>query len=168
MVRYYSGELTVILIRPKASIFGFKVPDSEFSNLSVLLIEDEPMLNDLLEAYLQQIGVLKIVKSHNGKEALVQLSIGNIKPDLILCDLKMPVMDGFQFLEVLRGEHWLEFKGTPVLVLTGSKDVASLNKAIELGIHGYLVKPVMINDLISRMKYALSSPVISLDSIAGK
>jgi len=80
------------------------MPETSFSNLSILLIDDEPSLNDLLEAYLQQMGVSKIVKAFNGQEALVQLRLENVKLDLVLCDLKMPVMDGFEFIKVLRGE----------------------------------------------------------------
>jgi DNA-binding response OmpR family regulator len=45
------------------------MPETSFSNLSILLIDDEPSLNDLLEAYLQQMGVSKIVKAFNGQEA---------------------------------------------------------------------------------------------------
>ena len=86
----------------------------------------------------------------------MQLRLGNVKPDLVLCDLKMPVMDGFEFIKVLRGEQGLKFKDVPVLVLSGSKDSESLKRAIKLGIQGYLVKPVMIKDLISRMTHALS------------
>jgi CheY-like chemotaxis protein len=101
--------------------------------------------------------VFQLVKAFNGQEALVQIRLENVKPDLVLCDLKMPVMDGFEFIKVLRGEQGLEFKDVPVLVLSGNKDPESLKRAIELGIQGYLVKPVMIKDLISRMTHALSS-----------
>ena len=120
---------------------------------------------DLIEEFLKQLGLKKISKVVNGQEALVKLRLGDVKPDLIICDLKMPVMDGFEFIEIIRGHRGLEFKDIPILVMTGSAKQESLSKVIKLGIHGYLVKPVTQEELRKQISHALTSPMISASRI---
>jgi len=133
----------------------------DFSSLTVLVIEDEPSLNELLDLFLQNIGFEKTTKSFNGLDALEQLRVGGVKPDIILCDLKMPEMDGMEFLSIIRSDPGLALKETPVLVLTGNKEDKSINEAIAIGIHGYLVKPVMLEDLHKNISQALTSPMMN-------
>lgn len=140
--------------------------DVDFTTCSVLLIEDETFMSELIGEFLNDLKFSNIVTASNGQEALVKLRLGEILPNIILCDLEMPVMNGFEFLENLRGDQGLEFKETPVLVLTGHKDEESIKRAIKLGIHGYLVKPVTKEDLVKRITFALTSPMIDPSSVS--
>ena len=132
----------------------------DFKNISVLLIEDDALMSEFINLILHDLNIGKVVTAQNGQEALVKLRLREIEPDVILCDLEMPVMDGFEFLATIRGEQGLDTSDTPVLVLTGHKDEESTRKAIKLGIHGYLAKPVKQEDILKRITHALTSPMI--------
>ena len=80
--------------------------------------------------------------------------------DLIICDLEMPNMDGFEFVRKLRGKAPSNNADTPVLIVTGHSEEESVHSAIEAGIHGYLVKPVSKQALEKRIIAALSSSAI--------
>jgi CheY-like chemotaxis protein len=91
---------------------------------------------------------------HNGQEAIDYLSgagqYGDRTqyplPGLLLLDLKMPWMDGFDVLRWLRGQH--EFDTLPVVVLTSSKLQADIDKSREMGVYDYRVKPHVFEDLV--------------------
>ena len=68
------------------------------------------------------------------------------KPSLILLDLKMPKIDGFKVLEIIKNDE--ELKQIPVIVLTGSNRDKDLERAYELGCNSYIVKPVTLDNFI--------------------
>ncbi len=120
-----------------------------FSVPSILLVEDSP--DDL---YFFQRKLRKLAVEHHfqhvgdGGAALQvlgkQARDGRL-PDLIFLDLKMPVLNGFEVLRWLRDQAfaWVP----PVVVLSGSDEEADRIRAAELGVAGYLVKPVSLEDL---------------------
>jgi CheY-like chemotaxis protein len=91
---------------------------------------------------------------HNGQEAVDYLSGASQfadrsrhpLPGLLLLDLKMPWMDGFDVLKWLRGHH--QFDTLPVVVLTSSKLQADIDKSREMGVYDYRVKPHVFDDLV--------------------
>lgn len=88
----------------------------------------------------------------NGQEALDMLLSGEAKPDLILLDMMMPVMDGLEFLQHREADPAI--KQVPVLVLTTSRSDRDVNEAYSAGANGYLQKPVGIdafNTVISKL-----------------
>ena len=85
-------------------------------NLKICLIEDDNSLRFTIKEILEKQNV-KIVEAENGKVGISVLKNEEIKPDLILLDLMMPVMNGFEFLKVIRET---EFSYIPILVLTGA------------------------------------------------
>ncbi len=85
-------------------------------NLKICLIEDDNSLRFTIKEILEKQNV-KIIEAENGKVGISVLKNEEIKPDLILLDLMMPVMNGFEFLKVIRET---EFSNIPILVLTGA------------------------------------------------
>ncbi|MGK7394073.1 MAG: response regulator [Candidatus Cyclobacteriaceae bacterium M3_2C_046] len=113
----------------------------------ILLIEDDISIRMLLEIILKK--QYQIVSAENGYEALCWLDNGNI-PDLILTDLQMPKMDGYQFLKNIKrsGFH----KDIPILMLSGDKDEELKEKCLESGADEFYVKPFNPTDLFEKIE----------------
>ncbi len=109
-------------------------------NKPLLIVEDDPDLLDMMEIVLDSADY-PVKKALNGKEAL-ELTRKQM-PGLILLDMKMPVMDGWEFAARFRQEF---DGGAPIVVVTAAAD-AKL-RAEEIGAQGYLAKPFEIDDLI--------------------
>ncbi|PVZ84780.1 two-component system response regulator RssB [Serratia sp. S1B] len=111
-------------------------------NKRILIVEDEQVFRSVLVGYLQSLGA-QTYEAANGLQALV--AVEKEKPELILCDLAMPEMDGIQFVENLR----LQGIQTPVLVISATDKMADIAKVLRLGVQDVLLKP--LNDL-SRLR----------------
>jgi len=106
----------------------------------VLIVEDDPDLLDMMEIVLDSADY-PVRKALNGKEALE--ATREQMPGLILLDMKMPVMDGWEFAQRFKRE----FDGAaPIVVVTAAADAKM--RAEEIGAQGYLAKPFEIDDLI--------------------
>ncbi len=123
----------------------------------VLLIEDDPHDAMLVERSFQRSGLkVSLVKARDGREALdyllekVAVGVSGCVPRLILLDLKLPRMDGFEFLREVRASP--RFSCIPVVVLTSSSEWEDVEKAYELGANAYLVKPLKFEDFMEMMK----------------
>lgn len=106
--------------------------------MRILGVEDTTMGAMLLERHLGALGH-EAVLARSGREAIEVLERDE-DVDLVLTDLDMPDMDGFQLIDVLRAHE--EWRDLPVVIATGSVDVATVRKAAALGISQYLVKPI--------------------------
>ena len=131
-----------------------------FETINILVIDDEAFMRTLITRLLRELGVPEVLTAADGKEGLDKLAREGGRVDLVICDLEMPNMDGFEFVEALRADKALPRPDVPVLILTGHSDAEYVRKAVELGIHGFLVKPVSREALTSRMEMALKSPAI--------
>lgn len=103
----------------------------------ILLIEDEEILIDLLRKKLIQEGY-EIEVARNGKEGLEKLKEMEKKPDLILLDIIMPTMSGFEVMEeIIKDEN---LKKIPVIVISNSGQPVELDRAKQLGAKDWLIK----------------------------
>jgi sigma-B regulation protein RsbU (phosphoserine phosphatase) len=102
----------------------------------ILIVDDEPFNVDYLEQELEELEY-KTVSAFNGQEALEK--VGSDSPDLILLDIMMPVMDGFEVLTRLKANPGT--RDIPVIVISASSDLKSVVRGIELGAEDYLPKP---------------------------
>jgi DNA-binding response OmpR family regulator len=101
----------------------------------ILVIDDEPSICLLLENFLSR--KYEIICQYDGSEALIWLE-GNL-PDLIICDIQMPKMDGYVFLEKLRQRGYT--KHTPVIMLSGVESSKERIRCYRLGAQDFLAKP---------------------------
>ncbi|MBI4322252.1 MAG: response regulator [Chloroflexi bacterium] len=106
----------------------------------VLVVEDEFDLRAFVEMVLQQEGY-RVATAANGLEALEQ--VDREKPELILLDMRMPIMDGWQFVKEMRNKH---DHSIPIVVMTALHDAYAVAKQIDA--KGYLRKPFEIDDLL--------------------
>ena len=117
----------------------------------ILFIEDESALQKTLEDILKQ-GSYKMISALDGETGL-RLAESE-KPDLILLDLILPRMHGFEVLKKLKGDS--KTKDIPVIILTNLEGMKDINQAIELGATTYLVKTkYTIEEVIEKVEKAL-------------
>jgi len=128
---------------------------------TILYVEDNPLDIELtLEALKENKIANTIVVTHDGIEALEYLRYeGPFKdrktknPSMILLDLKMPRMDGLEFLAIVKKDA--KFKSIPVIMLTSSREEEDLIKGYDLGVNAYVVKPVNFSSLIDIVKQTM-------------
>jgi pilus assembly protein CpaE len=114
--------------------------------MRVLLIDDEQFYFKLIRNALKEADYdLEYAKSSN--EGLIK--IASFTPEMLIVDLKLPDMDGFQILERLRRDP--KFSYIPVIVITSKDELSEKLKAFELGADDYLVKPFQPEELVARM-----------------
>jgi CheY-like chemotaxis protein len=119
---------------------------------TILLVEDDEIDIKSVKRAFNEINVTNPLEiTHNGEEALRYLKDGKKKrPGLILLDLRMPRMDGIEFLKVIKKEDALRI--IPVVVLTTSKEDEDKAEGYNLGISGYMMKPVNYIDFVEVIK----------------
>ena len=106
---------------------------------TILVVDDSLTMRMIVQAALVGAG-WKVVLAVNGKEALEKAQAQASPVDLVLSDWNMPVMGGLGFIQGLRAD--VKYKETPVLVLTTEEDDVSKGAARELGVSGWVNKPV--------------------------
>ncbi len=102
----------------------------------ILIVDDEPFNVDFLEQELEDLG-FQTLSAGNGREALEVISTES--PDLILLDIMMPEMDGFEVLTRLKAQNG--YQHIPVIIISAMSDMQSVVRGIELGAEDYLPKP---------------------------
>lgn len=113
----------------------------------ILVVDDEKRLVSLVSEYLQQAGY-RVVSAYDGKEAL---SIARLeKPDLIILDLMMPEMNGYEFMQAHRKEM-----DTPIILLTARVEDEEKVIGLELGADDYVTKPFRPRELVARVRSVL-------------
>ena len=116
----------------------------------ILAVDDEPKITKLLEAILTPQGY-EVITAANGLEALEKVDADGI--DLVLLDVMMPGMDGFEVLKILRAKE--EKKTLPVILLTALSETEDRVKGMEAGCSDFITKPFERSDVIARVKEAL-------------
>jgi len=114
---------------------------------TVMVVDDEKRLVSLVESYLSQEGY-RVVTAHNGKEALGVAQ--KEKPDLIVLDVMMPEMDGYEFMRKHRAEN-----NTPIILLTARVDDEEKVIGLEVGADDYMTKPFRPRELVARVRAVL-------------
>jgi len=114
---------------------------------TILVVDDEPRLVSLVEAYLSQEG-FKVLSAGDGRNALFLAR--QEKPDLIVLDIMMPEMDGYEFMRLHRKE-----RETPIILLTAKVEADDRILGLELGADDYVTKPFRPRELVARIRAVL-------------
>lgn len=122
------------------------------TNQSIMLIEDNPdhavLAREAIEAAHGEIEVEVVADGEDALERLVERALGDM-PKLILLDVKMAGLSGFEVLERLKGDDRL--RSIPVVMLTSSSDMRDVQRSYELGSNSYVQKPVGAEALHDRV-----------------
>lgn len=124
----------------------------------ILTIDDDPDILDVLNLTLSDI--YDVIQAANGAEGLKLVPLK--KPDLVICDYMMPVMNGKEFCKALKKDILLQH--IPVIMLTGKGEVKDMVGGIEAGADDYIVKPFDPEALLARIKMILRRTTRSLDA----
>ena len=128
---------------------------------SILLVEDDTLDQVEVKRTLDKRGVLyRLTIARNGKEAARALGGGNAPPDIILLDLNMPKMNGFEFARVVRDNP--EWKDIKIFVLTTSDDPGDKEVAYRIGVSGFITKPLKLDSPSSIDVYNLMIDLMNL------
>jgi two-component system, OmpR family, alkaline phosphatase synthesis response regulator PhoP len=114
---------------------------------TILVVDDEKRMRKLLQDYLTQEG-FRVVTATDGRDALFVAR--NEKPDLIILDLMMPEMSGYEFLRVHSKE-----RDTPTIILTAKLEEGDKVMGLELGADDYVTKPFSMRELVARVRAVL-------------
>jgi serine phosphatase RsbU (regulator of sigma subunit) len=120
------------------------------SKLKILIVDDEPFNVDYIEQELED-SEYETISAGNGQEALEKVQLES--PDLMLLDIMMPVMDGFEVLRQLKANP--ETRDMPVIVISAGNDLKSVVRGIKLGAEDYLPKPFEPTLLSARISSSL-------------
>jgi DNA-binding response OmpR family regulator len=116
-------------------------------NEQLLLVEDDASIREVTSLGLEQAG-FAVTASADGREGLIQFRQGAF--DLVLLDVMLPSLDGFEVLREIRGES-----RTPVVMLTARSDLHDVVVGLELGADDYVTKPFELPELVARIKAVL-------------
>lgn len=113
----------------------------------ILLIEDNaPIRENTVE--LLELSDYEVLIAHDGKEG-IEIAC-NETPDLILCDIMMPEMDGYAVLKYIRNESPIQ--DTPLIFFTASSEKKQLDEGIKMGANAYLIKPFDTDELLQLIR----------------
>jgi DNA-binding response OmpR family regulator len=118
---------------------------------TALLVEDNEDIALLVEFMVKREG-LQVVRARDGREAEHAISAGPA-PDLVLLDVMLPYVDGFQLLARIRSTRGWE--SVPVMMLTAKSQEADIIRALDAGANDYVVKPFQPFELLARLKRLL-------------
>ncbi len=172
LVELMRGEIWMESLPGKGSRFFFKarfelvLPSSEsphqteqsrvpaISPLNILLVEDFEVNQVVLAHMLKKMGHTVEIRS-NGKEALLALEQGASRFDLVLMDIQMPVMNGFEATKQIRAHTDPAIASIPVIALTAHTLGKNIKYSMEAGMNGYILKPLKYQDLQKAIEDAL-------------
>jgi len=121
----------------------------DLSQLLVLIVDDNRFIRRVVHEILRGFNVGYIIEAENGEDALEKFKV--VKPDIILCDWLMRPMSGMDLLRSIRAGNTPLSARTPVIMMTGQLDVSSVLEAREVGVDGYIAKPVTVDGVMTRI-----------------
>ena len=131
-------------------MFDFLGLSKKANKTKILIVDDEPDLVQTLQDRLEMNGY-NIITAGNGKEGLEKAI--QEKPDIVLLDVIMPIMDGLEMLEALRKNP--ECKSCAVIMLTARSQRQDIVQAKACGIEDYIVKPFNLSEMIEKIENVL-------------
>ena len=141
----HGGDLSVTSEIGAGSVFQATLPRVR---PQVLLVDDEKVARTLARVHLKAIDV-DVIEAEDGIDALNQLNEG-LCPDLIVCDILMPNMDGFEVL--LRLKENPTTSHIPIIMVTGDERIETREQALGLGADDFTTKPIVVHEFIPRVR----------------
>jgi CheY-like chemotaxis protein len=118
---------------------------------TILLAEDDPLIREVTEQTLQSVGY-RVVSVQDGQEAIEALQ--RVRPDLILSDVRMPRIDGFELLQRVRSDH--DYRATPFIIMSAKAETSDQRMGMSLGADDYVTKPYLSADLLKTIEVRLA------------
>ncbi len=126
-----------------------------FSSVNVMVVDDEEFAQRFVTRILDMLGTGEVLTADNGANALKRLAETDVAIDLIISDIEMPEIDGYEFVRKIRYGTVPKYKDVPILILTGMDTDENVQKARFHKIDGFIVKPPNAEDLERKLRKAL-------------
>lgn len=124
---------------------------SQLKNAAIMMVDDEPIMLEIIQALLQDAGYSNFIPVERSSQSIRMVMQTN--PDLLLLDLDMPEIHGYEVLSTIRSST--DYQHLPVIILTASTSPGDKLKALELGATDFLSKPVDASELVLRIRNTL-------------
>ena len=124
--------------------------EDPYKGVTVLIVEDDATTRSSIRSQLRQIGIPTIIEAADGKAGLNE--VARTRPTMVLCDVHMKPVDGRQFLKMVRTVNVEWVKNIPIIFITADANPETVSFAKEYHVNGYIVKPISVNDLRSRIE----------------
>lgn len=121
------------------------------TDYSCLVVEDSPMMRQLLVFALARIKHIAVTEAEDGVDALRKLA--GARFDLIVTDINMPIMDGLKLVKRIRSDE--AHKGVPIIIITTEGSTEDRQRAMALGANAYITKPIQAPQVIAKVKELL-------------
>ncbi len=131
-------------------------PRYSFEILRVLVVDDHRSMRILVRTILKSFGVKSVHEAKDGPAAFKVLNSFPI--DMVITDLNMPVMDGVEFVRLVRMDKDSKNPYIPIIMLTGHSEVPRIISARDAGVNAFLTKPVSAKSLYSKMSFLIEHP----------
>ena len=137
------------------------------SSIKVLIVDDDHYMRKVVRTMLAALGVKHVHEACDGAEGLDALR--KLNPDVVLVDWEMPLIDGLQFIQMVRIPGRFPASDVPIILLTGHGDRWRVIEAARFGVHEYLLKPVSTKSLQDRIVAIIGRPrpTVKLDGYYG-
>jgi len=141
---------------------------SQLKNAAIMMVDDEPIMLEIIQALLEDAGYKNFISVDRSSQSIDMIRQTN--PDLLLLDLDMPEVNGYEILSAVRSSE--DYEHLPVIILTASTEPGDKLKALELGATDFLSKPVDSSELVLRVRNTLYAKVYqdqlaNYDSLTG-
>ena len=135
--------------------------------LKVLVIDDDHYMRKVVRTMLNAIGVKTVYEAGDGISGLESIKLND--PDLVIVDWEMPMIDGAQFVRLVRSPGEFPMPDVPIIMLSGHGDRWRVVEAARIGAHEYLLKPVSTKSLLDRIVAIIGRPrpTVKLDGYYG-
>jgi DNA-binding response OmpR family regulator len=135
--------------------------------LKVLVIDDDHYMRKVIRTMLNAIGVKTVFEASDGASGLEAIKLND--PGLVIVDWEMPLIDGAQFVRLVRSPGQFPMPDVPIIMLSGHGDRWRVVEAARIGAHEYLLKPVSTKALLDRIIAIIGKPrpTVKLDGYYG-
>lgn len=121
------------------------------ADYSCLIVEDSPMMRQLLVFALARIKSLRVTEADDGVDGLRKLASGRY--DIIVTDINMPIMDGLKLVKRVRSDP--VHRSTPIIIISTEGSQEDRDRALQLGANAYITKPIQAPQVIAKVKELL-------------
>ena len=135
--------------------------------LKVLVVDDDHYMRKVVRTMLNAVGVKTVYEAGDGISGLESIKLYD--PDLVIVDWEMPMIDGAQFVRLVRSPGEFPMPDVPIIMLSGHGDRWRVVEAARIGAHEYLLKPVSTKSLLDRIIAVIGRPrpTVKLDGYYG-
>jgi two-component system, chemotaxis family, chemotaxis protein CheY len=124
------------------------------ADYTCLVVEDSPMMRQLIVFALARLKNLRVVEADDGVDGLKKLASGRF--DIVITDINMPIMDGLKLVKRIRSDAI--HRDVPIVIITTEGAEEDRQRALQLGANVYITKPIQAPQVISKVKELLKIP----------